>query len=341
MKNLILLLSIILFVSCDTFTPQYSQWDYIQEKSQDLLHGELRPVTPYSLRLKDGVSLDIYRRKDIPLEQKLPIIVVLHPGAFIVGDKSEPIVQSFASDLSSLGDFAVISVDYSTFSRSLIKYVTESIIENRHLLETPIEDVNDVVNHIFDNSDIDCLGMNSRSISILGYSAGGIIVNEILVSPIVPLKINAGVSIAGCLTDRYALHERKIQRPLLMFHGTDDVWVPYRENVPFPEVKSDKQITLIDLFYNSSIDGEGTDYSIKFGVNMSKDIPNSLRESLLSEVCGSACIYDHFKNEGRVYLTTIKNAPHQFFYTSDGSKNKTYHDMMKKINTFFKKTARQ
>ena len=117
-------------------------------------------VTPEGIQRFDNICygenkerniLDVYRPKD--REGKLPVIVSIHGGGWVYGDKD--IMQFYCMSLAEKG-FAVVNFSYR--------------LAPEHKHPVPIEDANTVFYWIFENADT--YGFDTDNIFALGDSVG-------------------------------------------------------------------------------------------------------------------------------------------------------------------------
>lgn len=118
----------------------------------DLFNNSVSEVTPDTRIFKSGLTLDLYRRKD--LQDALPIVVVVHGGSWQFGDSRQiPAVNHY---LAHRG-YAVAAVNY------------------RKAPEYPFpaarDDVMDAINYLKVNAGE--LNLDANRIVLLGRSAGG------------------------------------------------------------------------------------------------------------------------------------------------------------------------
>lgn len=284
-----------------------------------------------------GHKMDIYRPMGVPIREKLPVVLALHSGAFVKGNRNNPIIKRYANDIAASGEFVVAVLDYTKLSDIGV------IIKNRvkaksHFVEFPLQDIRNAIVHLQQHqSDYGVLG---DSILLFGYSAGGCVVNELLVShDTPPPSILGGVSIAGFLSKREPIEYKEVHRPILMIHGSDDQLVPYTIGRPFPDYTDDLKIDLPGAGAEVGIDGRKTIYSILPHLRLPKSWMNQLVEWLIEDVVGSKGIQDRFASDSHMELLTIEGAPHQFMINDHNEFTRSYEASLERVLTFLKKTA--
>lgn len=284
-----------------------------------------------------GYRLDVYRPNQASRSDKLPVVLAVHSGGFLKGSKDNSIIKKYAMDIASTQDFVVVTIDYTTIF-DIGKHLWKHSGRRSHYIDYPVEDVYDAIDHLVRLEDE--YGITTDSIYLFGYSAGGCLVNEILVnSQLVTSKIVGGVSIAGCLTDREPLEYRQLQRPLLMIHGTEDEYVPYLEGRPFPDLEDNPYLDLPGGKTSLTVNDHTADVSLMPGIMLPKSWFNTVSDWLLDDVIGSGRIYERYSTNKDIRLMTIDGGPHQFMINEERQYTRAYEKSIDETIRFLKKTA--
>ncbi len=208
--------------------------------------------------------MDLYFPKGDTLKKR-PLLVYVHGGAFLFGDKENNLQKTITGDLVKKG-FVVASVNYRLGSTLLgFNAIEQSIYRG-------VQDVRAALRYIVHHSQH--YNIDPDHIYLAGSSAGGIISltttfmtdensfdcanprflqkglgkldesgNKLKNS----FKISGLISLWGAMTDLSLLKDSK-PVPVLLFHGTDDKIVPYDYGLPFKDAMGN----IIHNFISSS-----------------------------------------------------------------------------------------
>lgn len=111
------------------------------------------------------------------IEEPAPLLILLHPGAFIVGDKSDYFVSQVAIDFARCG-FATASVNYRLIPEMFtLGNMAEAAVERERLVKRQLYDaIRDVRAAIrFFKANAEAYHIDPNRIYLAGYSAGAII----------------------------------------------------------------------------------------------------------------------------------------------------------------------
>jgi predicted esterase len=200
-----------------------------------------------------------------------PLIVLLHAGAFIVGDKRDELVSLLAQDYARKG-FVVASVNY----RLGYVFLPGRYSNLERAMYRAVQDVRAALRYLSHHKND--YRIDPNMIFLGGNSAGGItslnvtLLDEPEVWPTARGSIMRMQSDLGCLdcstNDLYgpftirgainmwgAVHTLDIiqehdQTPLLLIHGDQDLIVPYGTDYPFSNVSS-----TVSAFFSKKIHG--------------------------------------------------------------------------------------
>ena len=201
-----------------------------------------KDITYKSINNKD-IKLDILF-PEVKLSKNYPVVIYIHGGGFIRGDKDE------IYDLKPLVDewhqrgWAVISVNYR-------------LLLGDNMYPDNYDDVMDAIDWVFTNKDK--YNFNTNKISLIGHSAGG---NLALLSGLNHENIDSIVSLAGptklfgkntfelrkkmmSFVNSHEFAENKMEKaspinylkqespPIMLVHGTIDNFVPFEQSEIF------------------------------------------------------------------------------------------------------------
>jgi len=243
-----------------------------------------------------SLTMDIYMPKGDTVKSR-PVLLLIHGGAFIVGDKSDDLQYKYAEHYTSLG-YVVASINYrmgylfipgmyENLERCIYKAVQDSRAALRFLVHNKTK-----------------YGIDPDQIFIAGNSAGGFIAlktafmaesegftsadgNDLFLQDNLGCLDCSGnsykdrftlrgvISLWGALTDLEMLDEFE-KVPLLLVHGDADKIVPIGYDFPFKNI--DEQYT---SFFVEKVYGSQVIYNkakrMKFPVRLYK-IPNGSHE---------------------------------------------------------------
>lgn len=257
---------------------RYLEEGYEIEKIPDVPYGEARGYW-CSLELDDDkylrtitrtiaktvhkkdveLSMDIYR----PIEDsvtKRPLIVLLHGGAFYIGDKGDFAISDWCEHFAKAG-YVAASINY----RMGFKISKKSIQECGFMA---IQDAHAAMRYLVHNADQ--YGIDPNYLFIGGASAGAITaLNMVYMSEnsrppstrdlgekwssgnnlAEAFRIKAIVNLWGAIYDLNDLN--LTPTPIISFHGTDDPIVPIDHGHPFADISKRVGERLFDEMYGS------------------------------------------------------------------------------------------
>ena len=303
---------------------------------------------------------DLYMPSKWTEERKPPLLVVAHPGGFILGDKSDYLIQKISKDFARLG-YATAAINYRLIdptanARDL------TVNGRRRTLINAITDARAAVRFIQKQH-----GFSPEHTYFLGYSAGGFIGNHIVFSsqeelsdfskhslnfsdPLLPSHqlVNGVITIAGGILDFSHLSDKDLANTsLLLIHGDEDQVVPYKYGRPFEKmVDEDLEFELPGLYYDLGGSFGEDDFVIRFepGIQVQSTFLKVIRDQIYpDEICGSGCIFDDQSHQsGQVQLITVEGGPHSFMHNGgDGQLNRTYTATLRTIQRFLEGAERK
>lgn len=235
----------------------------------DVAEGVVRNIRRNELPME----MDIYQPADDTLSFR-PLIVLLHAGAFIAGDKRDELVSSLAQDYARKG-FVVASVNY----RLGYVFLPGRYSNLERAMYSAVQDVRAALRYLsFHHQEY---RIDPDMIFLAGHSAGGILslktslMEEEDVWPSArgsllrlqpdlecldcstndlygPFTIQAVVNMWGAV-DNLELFKPGLRLPILSIHGDQDQVVPYGHDFPFGNVS-----TLVSAFFSRKIHGSAS-----------------------------------------------------------------------------------
>lgn len=170
--------------------------------------------------------LDYYRAKEA--KDKLPLVIYVHGGGFMVGNRGGKGLENFANKLASRG-YAVASISYRlTMKDKGFGCDTEAQAKKKAFDEASV-DVDNAVKYILENEKI--FNIEKDKIVLSGSSAGAeAVLNTVYDFEHKELpkdfKYGGVISMAGALTTMENI-TGETAIPTQMFHGTGDSLVPF------------------------------------------------------------------------------------------------------------------
>lgn len=143
---------------------------------------EDEPYAYYDNVHPDDLTFDMYKPRTKEKEV-LPLVIIVHSGAFIMGDKKNPIVTQMAKDFARTGKYAVASTNYRILDhtrfedlKNLLSGVSKGY--TRHKILEALGDLRSSIKFFIENGDKYYIDTNR--IYIVGYSAGAILSNLLI-----------------------------------------------------------------------------------------------------------------------------------------------------------------
>ena len=227
----------------------YREPMYKVQEADDIIYGRVIRNGGESEGERMDLTMDIYTPEDGGQVAR-PLIVTLHGGAFLDGDKRDTTLVEWCRYFASLG-YVAASVDYRQGYRRNVKSSDEAMYR-------ALKDANAAVRFLLKR---DSLLIHSERIFAAGADAGGIIalnlaymreenMPEIIVeeedTTIVThqallrgFDVRAVANLWGAVQDTAILHNAKI--PVISFQSREDPVVPYGAGHPFDAVGYDEE----------------------------------------------------------------------------------------------------
>ena len=189
-----------------------------------------RTYTYQKTKDKKKLELDFYKPKKI--KGVLPLLIYVHGGSFSGGKRNDKNTVRFAHDMAARG-YAVASISYRLTMKKLGFGCNTSSEDKVKAFNTASEDISAAVKYLLRKKRK--FRLNPRKVILVGSSAGAeAVLNLVYVQPSKTLPIGfkfAGIiSMAGAITSLDQI-TKESAIPTQLFHGTDDLLVPYN-NAP-------------------------------------------------------------------------------------------------------------
>jgi|GEM_PF-2249204 Esterase/lipase len=168
--------------------------------------------------------LDLYQPVDDNTLGNRPALILLHGGAFVTGDKTNPITVDLAEDLASRG-FVVASISYRLVGDDP---PTPGDDKLTRVIAAAVEDASKAVLWMQQNAAEN--RVDASRIALGGSSAGGITSVLAAYTRNANLPIRAVLNLWGPISDR-AREIRAGHPPLLIIQGTEDDLVDFRDAI--------------------------------------------------------------------------------------------------------------
>ena len=189
-----------------------------------------RTYTYRKTKDKKKLRLDFYKPKKI--KGALPLLLYVHGGSFSGGKRNDKNTVRFAHDMAARG-YAVASISYRLTMKKLGFGCNTSSEDKVKAFNAASEDISAAVKYLLRKKRK--FRLNPRKVILVGSSAGAeAVLNLVYVQPSKTLPIGfkfAGIiSMAGAITSLDQI-TKESAIPTQLFHGTDDLLVPYN-NAP-------------------------------------------------------------------------------------------------------------
>lgn len=292
-------------------------------------------------------TYDFYRPKELR-GKKLPLVIFLHEGGFVFGDRTDFVPTKMCKDLARAG-FAVANMNYHLINnpRALIskeathRYIMEAVAEVRLGIQNLKQQADDLV-------------IDTNKIYVMGWSAGGAIANALLFTDReealnyvasehrndfkhndafdVPLHLAGVIAIGGCLMADDADDTDLENTKCLLVHGTEDDMIP--SGYDYPLKRYGKGINADLPVVTPTIKVGGQTISLGFNLHTPDWMSELVMNAFTTKVYGSRAIWDLVENPN-VTMLEVKGGSHDFFLT-DASFNENYKSIFKVIQRFIK-----
>ena len=227
----------------------YREPMYKVQEADDIIYGRVIRNGGESEGERMDLTMDIYTPEDGGLVAR-PLIVTLHGGAFLAGDKRDTTLVEWCRYFASLG-YVAASVDYRQGYRRNVKATDEALYK-------ALKDANAAVRFLLKR---DSLLIHSERVFAAGADAGGILalnlaymreenMPEIIVeeedTTIVThqallrgFDVRAVANLWGAVQDTAILNNAKI--PVISFQSQEDAMVPFWAGHPFDYLEVEEE----------------------------------------------------------------------------------------------------
>ncbi len=199
-------------------------------------------VSKYRLATKDiDLFMDVYALENDTVSKR-PLVILLHGGAFLFGDKGGTFMRHLAQHYATRG-YVVASVNYRL---GCSFWGTNTI---RRTIYRAVQDAGNAANFLLDHAGE--YGIDPDAVFFVGHSAGAItaLTASVLTrddeydgidSPLlkdmgelpIPVKLLGTVGLWGAIPQLDYINSSD-KPDFLLMHGTDDDIVPFRVGLPF------------------------------------------------------------------------------------------------------------
>ncbi|WP_203255680.1 alpha/beta hydrolase [Hyunsoonleella ulvae] len=180
----------------------------------------------YKIIKKDTLKLDFYPSKY--KNSAAPLIIYVHGGGFASGNRDANYIADFAQNLSDQG-FSVASISYRLTMKNKGFGCDVKAKHKIKAFNTTSKDISYAVKFLLDRKDT--FKINPTKVVVCGTSSGAeaslnlvyVFKNRILPSK---FKFAGVISMSGAIPTLDRINAQEAV-PTLLFHGTDDEYVPF------------------------------------------------------------------------------------------------------------------
>jgi dipeptidyl aminopeptidase/acylaminoacyl peptidase len=208
---------------------------FSQDTRVPIDRGIKKETFTYAKKDTSVLQLDVYTHPSTP--KNSPCIIFVFGGGFFTGKRDEEYYNKYFNSLVH-EKYVVVSISYRLGIHGMQKLFTSKFKPLRGAIDTAVVDLYDATNWVIKHRKT--IGIDTTKIILSGSSAGAIVVLQSDFEKRNKTKLSrrlsrdfqyAGViSFAGAiLSYRGPLRYRERPAPTLMFHGTHDKMVIYRQ----------------------------------------------------------------------------------------------------------------
>lgn len=218
-------------------------------------------LSKYKIATEDiDLYMDIYSLENDTLSRR-PLVILLHGGAFLFGDKGGTFMRHLALHYATRG-YVVASVNYRLGCSMM------GVHTIRRMIFRAIQDAQKAEHFLIDHAEE--YGIDPDAIFLVGHSAGAITalsaavlteedeykgIDQFYLKDLGelpnPVKLLGTVGLWGAVTELHFIN-RNDNPDFLLMHGTNDDIVPFREGIPFFH-----NLALADLLLGDHLHGSG------------------------------------------------------------------------------------
>lgn len=234
-------------------------WCSLEPENEKYIRIITKTITQTAHKKDLALNMDIYRPIEDTLRQH-PVILLLHGGAFYIGDKSDFTLSEWCKHFARLG-YVAVSINYRMGFK-----ISKKSIQNCGFMA--IQDAHAALRYLVHNAEL--YGIDPNYIFIGGASAGAITaLNLVYMSknsrPESTLNLGEKWSSGNNLTEKfdvraiinmwgavYDLNDITLTpTPTISFHGTEDPIIPINYGYPFADISKKLGERLFDEMYGS------------------------------------------------------------------------------------------
>lgn len=306
-------------------------------------------------------TYDFYSSENEPAANK-PLVILIHSGAFISGDKRDREIVELSETIASNG-FNVASINYQLIEVNGTFLNRLPFAACRELVYESFQDLSLAVRYFRSNSET--YNIANDKIFLVGYSAGAIsalnttFLNQADMTSYFKndelecmhckgnvtsdFRVSGIVSISGAMFDLLALNNLDDSVPTLFIHGEEDGIVNLNMSKPFEKyVQKDLELNIPGISHQLNI----SQYNSKIMLNydpklvLHKQYLKFFRNSLFPNLYGPGLLQKRMKiNNMESRLIKVKGGKHNLFYDLDGTET-SYMTSLKKDIVEFLNTKR-
>lgn len=234
-------------------------WCSLEPENEKYIRIITKTITQTAHKKDLALKMDIYRPIEDTLRQH-PVILLLHGGAFYIGDKSDFTLSEWCKHFARLG-YVAVSINYRMGFK-----ISKKSIQNCGFMA--IQDAHAALRYLVHNAEL--YGIDPNYIFVGGASAGAITaLNLVYMSknsrPESTLNLGEKWSSGNNLTEKfdvraiinmwgavYDLNDITLTpTPTISFHGTEDPIIPINYGYPFADISKKLGERLFDEMYGS------------------------------------------------------------------------------------------
>lgn len=289
------------------------------------VHAQEKSTHLFAQRDTCSLYLDLYMPADSLLDAGKPLVLFVFGGGFVSGSRDAQSYIPWFKELTDNG-YPVASIDYRLGLKG-VKYSFSLKFAGKmeSAVNMAVEDLCSATAYLLDNAHQ--LGLAGRGIVTAGSSAGAITVlqAEYCIANELPLvkELPAGFNYAGVMAFSGAVFSRNgrvkyknAPCPQLLFHGTADGMVPY------------KQIRVFNQCFGGSshiaksLDREGRNYQVwrfkdrhhEVAISMSANLERELNFMEHNVMNGENIVIDALIDDATLPVPTWATTPAKSFF---------------------------
>ena len=216
----------------------------------------LPKIVFHPARLKPlALEMDIYRPKDDGSESR-PLLLMMHGGSFLFGNKGEAGQTGWCEHFASLG-YVAVSIDYRLGWHATKK-------DFRQAEQRALEDAESALQYLLRQKD---LRIDPQRIFVAGTSAGAMTALGLAYGtageapPERDFRIRAVANLWGSVHDLSVLERARI--PILSFQSVKDPVMPYDTGYPVPQLHLLPRLLSDPMYGTHAVDEKAKSLGIK------------------------------------------------------------------------------